>query len=63
LRDHFQYVCSQGFDSPPVAFDLIALRDALIRDHYFLGLVPLVVIAILFSGLIWRYCPDPKIPD
>jgi len=62
-RDHFHYVYSQGFDSPPVGFDLIALRDAIIRDHYFLGLVPLAVIAILVSGLIWRYCPDRKIRD
>ena len=62
-RDHFDYVHVQGLGSQPVGFGLIALRDAIVRDHYFLGLVPLVAITILVSGLIWRCCPDRGIRD
>jgi hypothetical protein len=62
-RGHFRYVYSQGFGGLPVGFELIALRDAIIRDHYFLGLVPLVVITVLVTGSICRYCPDRRIRD
>ncbi len=62
-RDHFHYVSLQGLGGQPVGFELISLRDAVIRDHYFLGLVPLAVITILVSGLIWRNCPDRGIRD
>jgi hypothetical protein len=60
-RDHFHYVYSMGVDGQPVGFKLIALRDAIIREHYLLGLVPLAVITLLVSALIWRHCPDRRV--
>jgi hypothetical protein len=62
-RHHFDYVYTQGLGGQPVGFDLIALRDAIMRDHYFLGLIPLAAITILASALIWRCCPDRGIRD
>lgn len=62
-QDHFHYVHLQGLGGQPVGFQLIALRDAIIRNNYFLGLVPLAVITIFVSGLIWRHCPDRGIRD